>query len=523
MQFINTLHPKLVSSTPLTMKKHLPALCFLLLIIAGCYAQPGTRFSTTEFGTSNNGLMYNEKTISALRHMVDSLNLRFKSCPAHPTYFSRPQATVWRVAFKSAKTDFRDMRRDMDAHMNFAAITQKYAQYIYTIDTVLTAVQITNAGDDSDKERVSYLLGSPQKGYEYDDAMSGPRTSIAGKWRYYYSPKDRYDSFYRMECCFLPNDFVQQKIPDEYASYIAYVDCMIDTSTVVCLADRKSGSLFEDKVLTPDMDALNDYLNRKMNVRPLKKDDNYEYKYITDIKSNYAIAHLKADRQFISLLEAAANECTENNGGAGMISAMVKNCLSARKALELKRHQIVVGNCSQDQSPRIHAREIAILAAETNSWDIFLRAHLDIMNDRFERRSDGSYAYGRRQTYLKELEVLNLDIVDLMLGLSLRADNTAVHHYNGTIWRLGRALSESSHAVLFETKALQIMKDNRLDDFNRGLISMLYTIYLKYLPDVKMANEKINLLKKEVNDFPPFIASYINELKERTKTDDNDL
>ena len=453
--------------------------------------------------------------------MVDSLNLRFKSCPAHPTYFSSPQAAVWSVSFASTKTDFRNMRRDMDAHMNFAEITRKYAQFIRAIDTMLTAVQFTNADEEDEDKKISYLVGSAHDGYSSDYTMSDTKSREAGKWRYVYSPKDEYDSFNTMECRYLPAAFVQKKIPEEYASYIAYVDCMIDTSTVVCLADKKRGSFYDAGNTLPELEALNAYLNRKMNMRPAKKDSNYLYKYITGVKSKYANDHLKTDPEFISLLESAADACIENNSGGGMIEEMVKNSLSGKKALELKRHQIVVGRCSQDQSPRIHAREIAILAAETNSWDIFLRAHLDIMNDRFERVSDGSYAYGRRQTYLKELEVLNLDIVDLMLGLSLRADNTASHHYNGTIWRLGRALSESSHTALFETKALQIMKDDRLDDFNRGLIFMLYTSYLSYLPDMKMANEKINLLKKGIDQFPAFIARAIGELKERTKANDS--
>lgn len=80
---------------------------------------------------------------------------------------------------------------------------------------------------------------------------------------------------------------------------------------------------------------------------------------------------------------------------------------SPKVALELKRSRIVVGGCSQDMSPRVHAMNIALLSAETINWEIFLRSHLDIMNDNFERMSDGSYAWAGRKTYIKELEVLD--------------------------------------------------------------------------------------------------------------------
>src|SRR5215211_5537198 len=59
------------------------------------------------------------------------------------------------------------------------------------------------------------------------------------------------------------------------------------------------------------------------------------------------------------------------------------------KLLDQMRSTRVVGNCSQDSRPRKHAVNIALLSAETYNWQVFLKAHLDIMNDRFERMSDG--------------------------------------------------------------------------------------------------------------------------------------
>ena len=114
---------------------------------------------------------------------------------------------------------------------------------------------------------------------------------------------------------------------------------------------------------------------------------------------------------------------------------------SARKAPEYKRNRVVVGGCSMDNSPRLHALNIARLSAETVNWETFLRAHLDIMNDRFERVSDGSYAQAGRQTYLRELEELDINVPDLLLGISLRIENASRNHYFGSLSRLGRALA----------------------------------------------------------------------------------
>ncbi|MBK9453588.1 MAG: hypothetical protein IPN95_30215 [Bacteroidetes bacterium] len=47
-----------------------------------------------------------------------------------------------------------------------------------------------------------------------------------------------------------------------------------------------------------------------------------------------------------------------------------------QKQEELKklRGTLVMGQCSRDESPIRHARKIAILAAESVSWEVFLRA-----------------------------------------------------------------------------------------------------------------------------------------------------
>ena len=109
--------------------------------------------------------------------------------------------------------------------------------------------------------------------------------------------------------------------------------------------------------------------------------------------------------------------------------------------LEQMRSEKAVGSCSQDKRPRVQGVNMALLSAETGRWDIFLKSHLDIMNDRFDRLSDGSYAWKSRQTYIKELEELNINVYDLIMGITFRLDNPVKNHYYGSVGRLGRAVS----------------------------------------------------------------------------------
>ncbi|WP_430409833.1 hypothetical protein [Kordia sp.] len=173
--------------------------------------------------------------------------------------------------------------------------------------------------------------------------------------------------------------------------------------------------------------------------------------------------------------------------------------------LEKMRNTKVMGSCSMDSSPRDHAANIAVLAAETINWEIFLRSHLDIMNDRFDRVSDGSYAQARRKTYIRELEELNINVSDLIFGISLRIENPVENHYFGSISRTGRALSESKNREQIEKAMSEMIKDTQLDDYNRVLIYFLYRNYIHHLEDEGLKKRNTEKLKNAVAMLPEYL------------------
>lgn len=85
------------------------------------------------------------------------------------------------------------------------------------------------------------------------------------------------------------------------------------------------------------------------------------------------------------------------------------NCISISQKkketlLEEFRSTSVIGACSQDSKPINHQVNTALLSAETFNWEAFLKAPLDIMNDRFEQVSDASYAWEKEIHTLKSLK-----------------------------------------------------------------------------------------------------------------------
>lgn len=179
------------------------------------------------------------------------------------------------------------------------------------------------------------------------------------------------------------------------------------------------------------------------------------------------------------------------------------------KLLEEMRSIHVVGGCSMDSRPREHAMNIALLSAETTNWEVFLKSHLDIMNDRFDRMSDGSYAKAQRKTYIKELEELDINVNDLLIGISLRVENPASNHYYGNIGRLGRAISESENKLDFESQILSMIEDNELDDYNRIISYFLFISYNNYLDNKEERKSNIEKVKSSITKLPVYLKENI--------------
>lgn len=179
------------------------------------------------------------------------------------------------------------------------------------------------------------------------------------------------------------------------------------------------------------------------------------------------------------------------------------------KLLDEMRSTMVVGFCGLDSRPRTHAINIALLAAETTNWEVFLKSHLDVMNDEFDRMSDGSYAYAERKTYIRELEELNINVLDLLIGISLRVENPAKNHYYGDIERLGRAISESRNKEEFKIEILSMIEDKNLDNYNRVLAYFLFISFNDYIESKDEQKENIKQLEASLKTLPEFLKDKI--------------
>lgn len=314
----------------------------------------------------------------------------------------------------------------------------------------------------------------------------------------------------------------QITIPLKYAKLVQYVDCMIDTTAQIYIAEKEA-QIYQ---VVDESSSAAKFLKwaEKYPKKPSypkyndSENDQNKYKVYAERYASWDSLRLvsldeKIERShyYTSLLMTARDEALYNGNSDVYLEFYVARYLSKEDALEMKRNRRVMGGCSQDLSPRYHAMQISTLAAETAKWDIFLRAHLDVMNDRFDRVSDGSYAWSGRKTYLKEIEELGIDVVDLLLGTCLRVENVDENHYFGTINRIGRALSDANDKSMVENALIEMIDDEQLDPYNRLLIAYVFDNYNANLKieDIRKVNSiKLNRL---ISDWPDYLKEVWNK------------
>lgn len=466
----------------------------------------------TEFGASHNGLIYADTTVHRLKFIVDSLNLKFKVCELNRVYLSKPQAIANFIFMDSG--NIKSAVNDLKENMPYEDFILKYDKSKATKDLLVVKFKYKDYGDKDVVEFRSIGLDEKlEHSCTSDKAITTYDKPLKGRWVYMYFEKSQY-SKESLRAFYFKEEFASQPIPEKYARMIQYSDCMVDTTTQVFYdkATRSRRGIKDEE--SSRINSFIEYIHKatnkpefttEYNAKDYKKDyEKYiaKYELWDSLRPKRVDSLRKVDAKFTTLYNQALEEAKSNGGSSDEFEEYVGVYSSKKTELELKRNRRVVGGCSMDNSPRIHALNIAKLSAETTNWEIFLRSHLDIMNDRFERVSDGSYAWGRRKTYIRELEVLDINVHDLLLGITLRIDNPSMNHYFGSIPRIGRALSETIKSDEAELKMLQLISDQSVDTYNRVLVYYLFLNYNHTIEDKTKQALNEEKLKKAVETFP---------------------
>jgi len=517
----------------------------LLFVFVLVYSQIKAQYS--EFKLYDNGLIYSEASMGKLKRIVDSLNLKFKVCDLSKKYYSNRQAIAHHLSLEGKKA--KEAKADIEKNISFEDFVKKYPK-TKVVEKLLVMTEHYKAYDNSDVLEFYNLELSERNNFRFYFRNKKESEVIHGNWIYEYTEKSEY-STESVEAYYIVKPFESLPLPQKYSKLIQYSDCLIDTTGVVFKKEATRGFEYYNDSIPNKARAFNRYVEavlkrpdfdndkfdvimgmdtidfERPNKRLSKKDRLAREKKAAIIEKEYELFGQKMeawetarltrldslknhDPKFMAMLLDAYAEAKVTSATEDQFEEYVGMYVSKEAELELKRNRRVVGACSMDDSPRRHALSIAMLSAETTKWEIFLQSHLNIMNDRFDRVSDGSYAQQGRSTYIREIEDLDINVLDLLLGISLRVENPAQNHYYGSIGRLGRALSESKNKEAFEEKALTMIEDNELDTFNRLLIYFLFRNYNANLDNEFHQKRNMEKLKTSIGKLPDYVVNQID-------------
>jgi len=476
--------------------------------------QPNISAQEQEFTDHGNGLIYSDTTMGQLHRIVDSLNLRFKTCDLNPRYFALAQTVGYWVHLEA---NVEEAAAFLEKQPTYEAFLKKFPS-ARTDSNLLVVRRIVN-NEDNGKKFVEFE-GWPGENagsleIPFEPNLLNNEIGLVFK----VDPANKWRKYAMLSAWFFKSPFEQRQLPAEYARLVQYVDCMIDTTTTTYLSDLDWSWHDTDSEPLPARKAFFAYVDPPGKQKPGKKFDWEKQQEWLKKRAENIENNLSKTEEFKRLLAAAVEEAIEGKKPAEELEVWAGRYLSPKKELQLKRVRRVRGTCSMDESPRIHALEIAQLAAATTSWEVFLRSHLDIMNDRFSRMTDGSYAWGRRGTYIRELELLGIEVPDLLMGSCLRFDDPAPNHYFANVSRTGRALSESQQYPEVENRLKNAIADPTLDDFNRLLLWYLYDNMTHWrAPEAETKEEQvkihaeINRQQEPVrNALPPYIVARLDK------------
>lgn len=438
----------------------------ILLTFHSSYAQ--------EFRLNENGLVYDQHVMSKLHHIVDSLNLKFKKCDSYPLYKAVAQARVHVLSIDQSKAKAIKLMKE---GKTLGQILDLFPSAEVNRDKYLLRSHYTNDKGSGEKFRAIDPDGGTFRSFK-TARNKFPQKMEAGTWLYSIA-NHGLTAFYLLE------NLESATLPQKYALMIGYVDCMVDTTSQIFKeVIRPAGA--QTRLRKSEMKF---YGNRVMNRR-----------HKSLLESN-----LKKDSSMRKELKRSAQKALLGGYSTELFESLTEKFVSKEISLALKRSRKVVGMCSQDQSPRLHALEIARLSAETTNWSVFLRSHLDVMNDNFSRVTDGSYAEPGRSTYIRELESLDIAVKDLLLGISFRIDQPAENHYYGHNRRTARAIAESSDSEFYLREIYQAIEDPELDLYNRLCMTYLALNCLQQ-HDAKK-KDMLPAARKAISTLPEFVKT----------------
>jgi hypothetical protein len=521
------------------MKVILSSLILLIIFTTFSFAQYPRHGILPKY---SNGLIYSDSTIKKLRKIADSLNYQFTLIQDESTFMSYSYAQARYVKIDAKKVEnrneiFTDKMSFDDLIKNYPVLEINRNTWLYKED---------NSKKHHQADFNDYVSKSWHR-YPTDKwALIETRNWAVHREGWTYMPFQNYEAL-EMEASYTTSPFIQKEIPQKYAKMIQYADFLVGEKLDVVFPSEKNNildstlkskikkdtlnravslffSLISGYPNRPTIDSCNrikfdDYDSTKEFARS-KKWNKCFYDYWQRLQNwdslriEYIRKSLSKTAKFKKLLDDAIEETISTKISDEGIEFYIAEFKSKQLALQLslnRKDDMGFDNFSTQHCD--HAKQILQLAAETANWRIFMDKHLRVLNDNFEPECSHVKKGEFMRTYIKELEEIGVNVIDLLLGASLRVSNPYKNHPYLDSRAVSRALSElkDKDKDKVENTLLSMIEDQELDDFNRMIICLLFKNYNCLLKDSKRQEENQKKYFKALSTLPGTLGDNLNK------------
>lgn len=452
--------------------------------------------------TDYDRLIYSDEAREALMHIVDSLNLEF-SVSESKRYKACLQGRG--DYFFISGTQTADAIKDIESGYTFNQMAAKYPQAQMQPDVIVERLEATLDG----KPNVIYAaisLGEmiPSAAFTEDTAL--PSKGWVFSYDIQYSALTAY---------YLPDGLSSPELPERYARLVQYVNHLVPRDIHVYFDYAWECTPPYAYEPGPKMKLFKDYHNQKLqppvytelnpdNPVAAKEDrERFRTKLAAwgDFRRHGADSLMQNDAVFKKLFHDALAEANNHLTVTDEeFEEYTEAYASKEEALYFKRCRKVINTESTDSEPRRHMMNIARLATETRDWQLYLSSQFEILSERlFFRPSLPNETL--QHSFVRELEAINVNAVDFLLGHALRTADKEQGLTNMATFKLAMPLVEAFDREVAENILLDMIADRELDEVNRATAYRLFCSYNRLLPE--MLREKNNRRLEQAEGFLP--------------------
>ena len=460
---------------------------------------------------------YSAEIIEALRPLAAARQSAYDPDANQHEYYSRPQAVGNYVLFEGSRAE-RALNL-IEQNFQFDALLRQIKPKDSVSNLLLTVNTYIDVRCDV-KQSVFGWTGvcDLRHSVDIDADLDVVNTCRRGDWLFKYIDAPEY-KYKGLQAFYLVTDFQQTRIPSGYAQYINYLDQMTNPMEDVLFDDAKC---CRHDTCYAEVGAFDNFLQWLV---PIASGDSLpdEYDYYDVLNNPDDSCFARIDRLmagtklFHRMLDLAVESAFEHQCYFELLEELAARYRSNELALRLKRSHFPVPDCCMDSSPFMHRRAIALLAAQTAEWNIFLRTHLDLFYDDYRKNPDGTYEFLGDRTMIPVMQEFGLDVKALLLGSVLNAGNRHKNAHSARTYNIGNVIARMPDHENLLQDIRSMIGDRHLDDFNRLRLLAVYWKCLFNCRSGESSKSIITKLRSAVALLPPYLVQTIdmdNELSQ---------